>query len=474
MWNTVWQALMSLFRSPREPYVPSPEPFLKLDVDALRAELQPTQRGELYGTQNLPPSDATFPDTREAEISRFCQEELDRSHVQITKGIDTHIASIRQLSGNSADAEISQLRDSALSELQSVAQNVRNRLELTLQHADEATEAFRRFREVHRRESLPDLSRGQLLPFAIFTVMIAIESALNGNMFAQGNDFGLLGGVFQAAMFSIANVGAGGLTGVFGVRQLYHVSLWKRFAGGLAFGAAICLAVILNLGVAHFRDAMVRGIPQNEAATSALQALFAEPFALADLFSWLLFGLGFVFFWIACYDGFRLDDPYPSYGAEYRRVLHAKQAYSNAVTETHRAMAIVRDTYTRRISDVAKRRDVYAHHLTSLYDRIARLTNSYERHCQSVRAIHRLLIEEYRDANRRKRTLPPPAYFSAISDVEPKPVPVYTAPGDTVDVGPAAAAAVSALTDMHDREIRTLVTVAQLGGNGNWSEQLVH
>jgi hypothetical protein len=463
MSRSLWRSLLALFRSPREPYVPSPEPFLKVDVDALRTQLQPIQRGAAYGAQNLPPSDAASPDSREAEITRFCQDELDRSHVLITKGVDTHLASIRQLSGRSAEAEIRQFRDTALSELQSVAQRCRNRVEVTLQQANDLTEAFRRFQEINRRDSLPDLSRGGLLPIAAFAVMVAIESVMNGNMFAQGNDFGLLGGIFQAIVFSVANVGFGGLVGAFVFRQLSHVVFWRRALGALGVIASGLLGLVLNLGIAHFRDAMAQASADVDAAKVALQQLQSHPFVLNDLVSWLLFSLGFVFFWLACYDGFSMDDPYPSYGRRYRALLAAKDRYERAVAETHHSMASVRDGYTRRIAEIAKQRDVYAHHLTSLYDRIARLTNSYERHCQSIRSVHRHFIEEYRDSNRRARTTQPPGYFALIDDVVAAPIPKYTPPGPLSDISETASEAIGRLTEVHDREISGLVTVAQLG-----------
>src|SRR5882757_7387637 len=104
------QSLLALFRSPREPYVPSPEPFLKLDVEALRARLQPSQRGGAAGGQESPATDAVVPDSRETEIQTLCQDELERAHFQVTQGIDAHLASIRQLSGKSAESEIQQFR----------------------------------------------------------------------------------------------------------------------------------------------------------------------------------------------------------------------------------------------------------------------------------------------------------------------------------------------------------------------------
>jgi hypothetical protein len=297
--------------------------------------------------------------------------------------------------------------------------------------------------------------------------MIAIETALNGNIFAQGSDFGLLGGVLQAFTFSLANVGMGGLTGRFVLPQLQHISWWRRLVGAVVIIFAIIISVALNLAVAHFRDAMAAGNETTSPAVLAMHSLIASPLALADLLSWFLFGLGFVFFWLSSYDVFQMSDPYPGYTTQYKRVIAAKEEYTDAVNGIHGSMATIRDRYGRHISDIAKQRDHYAHHVATLYDLIARLTNSYNRHCRDVVAANRRLIEEYRDANRRKRSTPPPAYFSTVEDVVARPIPSYTPPSAIPSVADAAADAVRSIAAAHDESLQSLTTVAELGADAD-------
>jgi hypothetical protein len=158
-----------------------------------------------------------------------------------------------------------------------------------------------------------------------------------------------------------------------------------------------------------------------------------------------------------------LDDPYPSYGKKYLALLEANDAYTVAVNDTHRSMAAIRDTSSNMISDVIKHQDVYAQHLELLKDKITRLTNSYLQHSELLRRCFHVLIEEYREANRNRRSTPSPPYFGMIVPLEVRSVPSYQLPSPPHDVSTFAAEATAALTRAHDEEIAKLVPVASLG-----------
>ena len=134
MAGSLWQRLLDLVRSPREPYVAAPEPFLRFDRDAVRRELQPKAKGQAAGAEELPPSEAVGPDSREVSITRYCQNELDAAHEKIRMGIDTLLRSIRQTTGKAYETQISQLRETGVSQIQSVAMQQRNVIESTLRH----------------------------------------------------------------------------------------------------------------------------------------------------------------------------------------------------------------------------------------------------------------------------------------------------------------------------------------------------
>jgi hypothetical protein len=461
MTESFWQRLLDFFRSPREPYVAEPEPFLRLDREAVRRELQPNERGQAAGAEDLPPTDATGPDSREVSITRYCQNALDRAYAQVTKGIDTFLASIRGISGTAAEAQISQLRETGVSEIKSVAKQQRNQIEMMLRHATNLEAAFARFRDDNRRDALPDLSKGGPLFYAVLVLMVAAETAANGVLFAQGNDFGLLGGFAQAGVFASANIVLGVITAL-AMRQALHVAWWRRIPMGLSVACLALIGLALNLGVAQFRDALLVGVPQNEATKTAIKHLQTGSVAPGDLISWLLFAMGYTFFWAACADVMRMRDPYPGYAGRYSSLIRAQEDYAQVVAKTHASLAAIRDQFSRRITEVAQQREAYAHHAAALRDHLARLSSSYERYGADVREFHHQLIEDYRDANRGRRSTPVPSYFSLWTDLEQKPLPVYEISLESTDVAKIAPIAVSELTAIHDRELETLLPLSEL------------
>jgi len=70
-------------------------------------------------------------------------------------------------------------------------------------------------------------------------------------------------------------------------------------------------AVIINLGVAHFRDGLESGTPWRAAAEAAVPSLLENPFHLASIESWLLVGIGLLISTLAFRKGWHTDDPYP-------------------------------------------------------------------------------------------------------------------------------------------------------------------
>lgn len=470
MAGSFWQRLLDLVRSPREPYVAAPEPFLRFDREAVRRELQPKEKGHAAAAEELPPSDATGPDTREVSITRYCQNELDAAHEKIRMGIDTLLRSIRQTTGKAYETKISQLRETGVSQIQSVAKQQRNVIESTLRHTANLEQSFERFREQNKRDTLPDLSKGGALSYAVLVVMVAIETAANGTLFAQGNDFGFLGGVAQALVFAAANVVLGVIT-AHALRQATHIAWWRRVPMGVVVLALAAVGLLLNLGVAQFRDALLHGTPQNDATRAAVEHLQNGNVMPGDLVSWLLFGMGYTFFWVACIDVMRMSDPYPGYASRYEALLRSQDDYSLAVAETHHRLGSIRDRFSREISEVARDADSWSLHAASLRDNLARLSSSYERHGADVREFHRQLIEDYRDANRLSRKTPVPAYFARWTELELKPVPSYELELPASDVSTAASQAIGEMTAMHDKEIQTLMPLSDLGKRAHVNSQ---
>src|SRR5262249_44416565 len=131
-----------------------------------------------------------------------------------------------------------------------------------------------------------------------------------------------------------------------------------------------------------------------------------------DPYSVYLFGLGILFGIGAFWKGYRSDDPYPWYGAAYRRREEARENYSNEhrllfddlEREKEQTVAALRDG----IENIPKFPQLAANVIIQRGARIQKFA-AYE---TSVELAVNQLLQIYRDENRSNRSAPPPDHFS--------------------------------------------------------------
>lgn len=461
------QWFVNLVRSPRDVYVPSADPFRRLDVDELRRRLRPTENGAAAGSRNLPPSDASVLDRWEADVAEACDEELKAAHHRARQGIDSLVASIRGLSSGSSKSQIQQIRDGASAQLAECSRLGRERLRTEREHLDGLETDFETFRKNNGLTRVVRQGDGGWR-WAILFAMVTVEAGVNGQMFAQQSALGLLGGVTQALVFAVVNVASGAITGRFVVPQLLHRSVNRRVIGVLGVSGAAIGALALNLAVAHFRDGLGAGSSEGEAARFALERVQTLSFDLADLMSWLLFAMGSGFFIAAAVDGFGLDDPYPGYGRIFRSLRDARDSWHNASQGVRKDMARILKAATGEIDLLVRQRDVYVTQSAALKDKVDRLARDYETHVKAVRRQFQGLCDEYRDANRGSRSTPAPSHFSQHHMPPARELPLYDLADSDVGVPAVAAEAVSSLTSLFTLEMGKLAPFADAeGGPGD-------
>ncbi|HEU0222721.1 MAG TPA: hypothetical protein VFR34_11010, partial [Paracoccaceae bacterium] len=275
---------------------------------------------------------------------------------------------------------------------------------------EEAFGWLRRFREIHRLERPVHEHGGMLRWVAIALGLIVLESILNGAVFAQKNEFGLLGGALVALLVSVVNVGVSSLCGYFS-RNANHRNWLRKFFGAFLVLAWIGFASGFNLGVAHFRDAVLTLPDWNEAARVARDSLVETPFGIGSIESWLLVGFGLLVSFFAALKGYHADDPYPDYGRVDRAVVKACDTYATQVEAAVEQLLSQRDAAIAELRDASEevRRGIgeavdalfgqssLRSHLTTFLDQCDLKAN--------------LLLSIYRDANRAARSTPAPGHF---------------------------------------------------------------
>jgi hypothetical protein len=162
--------------------------------------------------------------------------------------------------------------------------------------------------------------------------------------------------------------------------------------------AYLAFAVILNLALAHYREIGSAGILLEQASQEVIGRLLTSPFSLAELKSWILFGIGVAFSLAAFVDALGFDDHYPGYGKIERHLRKTRTRYIDAKNEVIENLAQVRDDASEALGGA--RRDLGVRR--SEFDAIAasrqRLIQQFEAHEDHLDVVANRLLSTYRDA----------------------------------------------------------------------------
>jgi hypothetical protein len=216
-------------------------------------------------------------------------------------------------------------------------------------------------RGVHYISSHPKVP---MLQMSIIALMIIFESAANAYFFAKQSEFGLAGGIFQAAAVSLANVAtAFFIVGYWGMRHISMPIDWENIfsrrnlyvlMGLIAIIIGLSLVFLVNLSAAHYRNildmqALGQSLPEGLPTTvfphfivnpavceeilksplgdtigSAATNAMCRPFALHSLDAMVLFALGLAIAAFAAFEGRRLDSPFPGFSDAARGLERAR------------------------------------------------------------------------------------------------------------------------------------------------------
>lgn len=221
---------------------------------------------------------------------------------------------------------------------------------------------------------------------SIIALLVVFESAANAYFFAQQSEFGLAGGLFQAAAVSLANVAVSFfIIGFWGLRHITQPApfmksphRWDRrqyikIFGALAIMVGIILVLLVNLSAAHYRnildmqavlasatpeqaDAVYGALASNTSTVprfwidadvcqavlgsdvgrdigSAATSAMCRPMALHSLDAMVLFALGVAISALAAFEGRRSDSPFPGLSDNTRHFERAREDLEEALED---------------------------------------------------------------------------------------------------------------------------------------------
>jgi hypothetical protein len=287
--------------------------------------------------------------------------------------------------------------------------------------ADHLSEERRRLADLERFKTENRITReahypsSPTLSFGVLFVLVLVEACINGVLFAESSDQGLLGGWLEAVVLSVTNVGAAFLIGRIVFPQMHRRGVFlPAFATGVsAVGVTLILGV--NLFGAHYRDFKAEtaalettvqapaapkpgttiltggakpiantiagqkakpstlanatplqaevGTKQKQTERQAIVKALERPFDLESFTSFFLLVLGSCGAIIAAWDGYKFDDPFPGYGKRHRRYMESRARSAEAL---RRILAQSNSIMTGSFHAISRKIENYAHEMAAL------------------------------------------------------------------------------------------------------------
>jgi len=412
--------IRALLNQPTHSYRPATTIFLDLNVDRVAEELQLVPRGTERGSQNRPTADAqTFDDVEHQVVERIEAHKQD-AHAIYLDQLHTYDERITALSFEERFATIQQAAPEAVGDFRAEATVGRDELFVLRRRLNETEIERERFRARHRIERPARLaSPGKVvLKIGVLAILFIIEVVINGSFLAKANVGGLLGGAAQAVTFAALNIIASFFWGMVLIRLVNRRNYFLKLIGLLSFLAYLVFAVVLNLTLSHLREIPPSVSVSGDVGQEVLHRLLTAPYALTDVNSWVFFSIGLIFSLIAMADGLLFFDPYIGYAGLERRWIDATRQFANARSELIERLRDIREDATETMNEAARDLSVRRSEFDSLLQGRGRLAQRFSQHQNQIEQASRALLEIYREANRRARSVPAPDYFAKAYTME--------------------------------------------------------
>lgn len=378
------------------------DPFIVIDRERAIARLRLQERAEENGSNNFPPPDSNSLDDVEQEIVAEMGEHASRAQIDAAANHRVYGERLSELALLRELSTITGASAQALGDYQATVINRKGQLSLA---KDAIRESYQDLAEFKRENGLRRPAHKGIHPaYAWSTIGVSwfIESAFNTAFLRVNDDYGIIGGFIAAAVIAAVNVGLSAAVGRFWWPYLFHKRIFRRVAALMGTTVWLVGLFVWNLLAGHFRDAKAAGIPSPEAASLVL---FQEsPFQFDSIYSYGLLAAGIVFALIAARAAYKMDDPYPGYGAIYRRHEERCEEYAEEIEDSLEELTETRDS---AIGAASATRDELRRQFGERGQIIAARDmqrGRYREHQDYLENVGNFLLSTYRAANIRART----------------------------------------------------------------------
>jgi hypothetical protein len=404
--------LVSGLRREQHDYRASLDIFPALNVAKIAADVGVGRSGAERGAREQPATDSTSLDDIENRIVERVEAEKNSAHGIFLDELHLYKERLLGLDFEGRFATIRQAAPAAVSEFRAEAAQGRDELHNLRRHLRDMEVERDEFRRRHKlMRTARWASGGNLtLKVGVLLALFVFEIFVNGFFLAKGSELGYVGGAAEAFTFALFNIGVSLLIGAIGARELNHRNYLRKLFGLLSLLCYVVLAVGLNLTLAHYRE--VAGFLVSDAGQEVLVRLRTDPLGIADVRSWLFFGIGILCSLIAFGDAYLIFDPYPGYGLVEKRRAGAYDAYIRRKNELIATLLEIRDEAIEVLEDANRDLAIRRSEYDAILEGRSRLVRLFEAHQRHLDRTANALLSTYREANMRSRSTPPPARFA--------------------------------------------------------------
>lgn len=263
---------------PRHPFIASDKIFLELDLEHLKKDLRLEKEAKNRGERNNPPSETAIFDDVENKVITAIEFAKRGAYQELIDYQKTYNDRIRACNFQTRLLDLATSADNAISDFKVRVHDGKDKLFEFRENVANINQEFYQFKMEHGIDRTPAFPNSRLFHFSIPILFVTIEALLNGSFLAKGHEFGIVGGVFEALVIALINVGTGLMVGWTAVREINHRKVFRKLLGFSISLVYLVLLLAFNLTVAHYRDALGGHLPE-KASEIALQSFFTKPWA---------------------------------------------------------------------------------------------------------------------------------------------------------------------------------------------------
>lgn len=389
-----------------------------IDVNKLIKELRLVEEAKKYGAAGLPAPDAVDYSSPE----KLAIQRVEKARQDYVMWANTRLSVIgEQMATRTITDDINRARQADEEFGRRASQVLSDRATLLRTASASAMGrrgALERFKSQHRLvgdANYPTTAK-RCLNLAVVIATVVAEALINANFFAQGLDSGLLGGFWHAAAFAAVNVTFAFVLGWKAVPNVAHRHFLRKMLGWASVMLVIALMLGIGLGISHYRDWLVAG----GTGLPVLDKLRSDPLGLNDIFSWLLLAISVICASIAAYEGKKMDDPYPGYGAISRRASEADAEFDDELDNVREQLEELKDEAIAALDDAVQKSKALVANFEGLIEAKRNTATQLNLAMENATNALAFLLQKFQDENEHARgKVARPTYFHTRPELKP-------------------------------------------------------